>query len=233
MIPNSRWFPTNMAERVLWFENFAKQFEILAAGLGFSPAEVTSVNNDNDVIQFLGDATVEMKSIDDGMRQYRIGITEGNIGDPTPGFPAMPVMTLPVVVTTGIFERLIELVDRIRVAPTYTSEIGAMLGIISAQPTPPDPNTVKPVIKVSASFANYKFDANVTRMKMDSFKVQIRRMESETWTDSGFGTSSPLEVTIQPTTPGQPERLQVRAILIKKNEPVGQPSDPVYVTVNP
>ena len=68
---------------------------------------------------------------------------------------------------------------------------------------------------------------------MDGFKVQIRRMDSETWSDAGFGTSSPLKVTIQPTTPGQPERLQVRALLTKKNEVIGQPSDPVYVTVNP
>ena len=71
------------------------------------------------------------------------------------------------------------------------------------------------------------------RMKMDGFKAQIRRMDSEIWTDAGFGTSSLLKVTIQPTTPWQPERLQVRAILTKKNEVICQPSNPIYVTVNP
>ncbi len=233
MIPNPAWFPTNMAARVLWFANFKKQFAELATDLGFSAADVTSVTNDNSVMQFLGETTVEMKNFDDAVRKYRIIITEHKVGDPMPDFPAVPVMTLPVEIPTGLFERLSDLVDRIRLAASFTQEIGAMLGINPVQPTPPDPNTVKPNIKATPLFESYKFDAFVMRMGMDSFKVQIRRMESETWTDAGFGTSSPLEITVQPTTPGQPERLQVRAILIKKNEPGGQPSDPVYVTVNP
>lgn len=233
MIPSNNWFPGSLAARVAWFENFATQFATLAAGLGFTAADVTIVEDDNKIIQFLGDTAVESKVYDDALRQFRIIITEGRIGDPTPQFPANPTFTLPVVQPTGIYERLSEMVDRVRVAPAYTDEIGAMLGILPSQPTPPDPNTVKPLLKASASFAGYKFSVNVTRMGMGGFKVQIRRMDSETWTDAGFGTSSPMEITIQPTTPGQPERLQVRAILIKKNEPIGQPSDPVYVTVNP
>ena len=233
MIPSNKWFPGNVAARTAWFENFTNEFSALGAGLGFSPAEVAAVEDDNKIMQFLGATTVWIKAYDDAVRQYRIIITENEIGDPTPQFPANPALALPVVVPTGIFERLNDLVERIRVAPTYTKEIGAMLGIIPAQPTPPDPNSIKPTITASPSFAGYKFDVNVTRMKMNGFKIQIRRMDSEVWTDAGFGTSSPLEITVAPTAPGQPERLQVRVILLKKNEPVGQPSDPVYVTVNP
>jgi len=233
MIPSRLWFPTNFAARADWYKNFAEQFAVLAAGLGFTPADVTAVENDNEVMQFLAGVVVEMKAYEDAVRQYRIIITESDVGQMTPMFPANPAMTLPTVIPTGIFERLIKLVDRIRLAATYTNEIGAMLGILPSQPAPPDPNTMQPTIKAAALFTSYKFDANVTRMGMKGFKVQIRRMDSEVWTDAGFGTSSPLEITVAPTTPGQPERLQVRAILLKNNEPVGQPSDPVYVTVNP
>lgn len=233
MIPSRLWFPTNFAARADWYKNFAEQFAVLAAGLGFTPADVTAVENDNEVMQFLAGAVVELKAYEDAVRQYRIIITEDNSGKPTPLFPANPSMTLPVVIPTGIFERLIKLVDRIELAETYTKEIGAMLGILPSSPAPPDPNTVQPTVKASPSFGGYKFDVTVTRMGMDGFRMQIRRMDSEIWTDAGFGTSSPLEIIIVPTTPGQPERLQVRAILLKRNEPVGQPSDPVYVTVNP
>lgn len=232
MIPSYRWFPTNFAARADWFKNFNTQFAALAAGLGFKPADVTAVDNDNDVMQFLAGVVVEMKAYEDAVRQYRIIITESKVGEMTPMFPADPSMTLPQVIPTGIFERLNKLVGRIRVAPTYADEIGAMLGIIPAQPTP-FPNTIKPIIKCSPSFEAYRFKANVTRMGMDGFRIQIRRMDSEVWTDEGFGTTSPLEISIAPTTPGQPERFQVRAILLKRNTPVGQPSDPVYVTVNP
>ena len=43
---------------------------------------------------------------------------------------------------------------------------------------------------------------------------------------------SNITVTVTPTTPGQPERIQVRAILSKNNQDVGIPSDATYVTVN-
>ena len=60
-----------------------------------------------------------------------------------------------------------------------------------------------------------------------------QREGSSTWTDAGVSTSSSIEYTVVPTTPGQPERILVRAILFKGSEAIGQPSDPTYVTVNP
>ena len=233
MNPSKLWFPTNFPMRADWYANFKKQFADLAAGLGFTPADVTIVTEDNNVMQFLAGVIVEMEAFTDAVRQYRLIISGSKIGEPTPEFPTMPALVLPNVVPTGIYQRLVELVERIRVAPTFTLEIGAMLGINPVQPPPHDPTTMKPTIKVTASFDNYKFDATVTRKKMSGFQVQIRRMDSEVWTNTVFGTTSPIAITVNPTTPGQPERLQVRAILYKQNEPVGQPSDPVYVTVNP
>jgi len=49
MIPSSRWFPTNLADRALWYENFATQFAAVAVSLGFTANDAASVNNDNDV----------------------------------------------------------------------------------------------------------------------------------------------------------------------------------------
>ena len=51
--------------------------------------------------------------------------------------------------------------------------------------------------------------------------------------NNGVGTANPFVVTVSPTTPGSPERIYVRALLMKKNESVGIPSDPTYVTINP
>jgi hypothetical protein len=38
---------------------------------------------------------------------------------------------------------------------------------------------------------------------------------------------------VTPTTPGESEQIQVRVQLKKNNQNYGQPSDMVYVTVNP
>ena len=67
---------------------------------------------------------------------------------------------------------------------------------------------------------------------MPGYKIQIQRNGQNTWQDVAFADSNPCEVTITPTTLGESERILVRAILIRKNEPVGEPSDPTYVTVN-
>jgi hypothetical protein len=133
---------------------------------------------------------------------------------------------------------LSELVRRIKVAAAYTDEVGAMLGITAPVKRAPTPQGVaeadmKPTIKVSEAFSNYMFTVRVARMGMDSFKVQVRRMENEAWVDAAFGTASPITIDVAPTEPGKPERIQVRAILLSRNAPVGQPSDPTYVTVNP
>ena len=42
-----------------------------------------------------------------------------------------------------------------------------------------------------------------------------------------------IDVTIEPTAQGKPEQIQVRVQLKKNNADYGQPSDAVYVTVNP
>lgn len=233
MIPNRRWFPGTLQERAAWFNNFSTQFVAVGTQLGFTALDQSGVVADNDIMQFLADSAVEVEGFKDAVRQYRIIITEGSIGEPTPSFPANPAFAPPASRPTGLFERLDELVKRIRVSPSYTDEIGALLGIIPAQSNGPLPEDLKPVIKASESFNLYKFSVNATRMGMTAFKVQIQRSGSEVWADTAFATNNPAEITITPTTPGQPERIMVRAILLDKNAPVGIPSDPTYVTVNP
>lgn len=213
---------------------FATQFAGVATSLAFVAADATAVTNDNAILQFLGTTVTQLDAFRDAVRQYRIIITEGGIGVPTPAFPPNPAFTLPSpAVATGIVERLDNLVKRIRVAPAYTDETGALLGIISLPgPLLPEQD-LKPVIKASESVSGYSFSVDVTRLGMPAYKVQIQRHGTTTWQDIAFATSNPCPVTVTPTTPGQPERLYVRAHLMKNNQTVGLPSDPTYVTVNP
>lgn len=236
MIPSRKWFPQSLQERAAWYENFKKQFvdDGIGATLGFTPAELTSVTNDNAIIQFLASTQTQLDAFADAVRHYRIIITESGIGDPTPAFPANPAFALPApAVATGIFERLDDNVKRSRVAPAYTAEAGALLGIIASPNVPIAPGALKPVIKVGESVMGYKFTVNVTRLGQEAFKIQIQRKGQNDWTDAAFATNNPVEVTITPTTPGNPERILVRAILLEKNAPVGQPSDPAFITANP
>jgi hypothetical protein len=233
MIPSSRWFPTSLAARALWMENFATQFAIIAISLGFTAADVQSVNDDNTVFQYLADIFNQIKAFEEAVRQYRIIITEGDIGATTPTFPANPAFALPKDVLTGLFERLDKLRTRIMAANNYTDEIGALLNILPTQSSSIAPESLKPVATLTPKFSDYKFTVHATRMGKPGYKVQIRRMDSEAWTTVAQSQTADIDVQIAPTTPGVPERVQVRVILMEKNEEVGQPSDAVSITLNP
>src|SRR5690349_15322057 len=122
-IPSSRWFPTTLQDRAAWFENFANQFATVAVPLGFTTADLTAAQDDSTCVQGLATAAVTIEAYASAVRHYRITVTEGAIGEPTPSFPN-PINPEPLTLPpAGIFQRLIELVDRIRAAPAYTNEI--------------------------------------------------------------------------------------------------------------
>ena len=233
-IPSSAWFPQSMQERAAWLQNFMdKLTPALATSLGFSVAERSAMEDDNSDFQQLAQMQSNADTFMAAFRQFRISLTEDPVGTATPVFPAESFAAPPVGVPAGIFQRLIQNVDRIRASPNYTDETGASLGIKPATKVPEAEGTLKPAIKVSAAEFGYKFTANVVRQGQPAFKLQLQREGSSEWTDAVVSTSSSIEYTVVPTTPGQPERILVRAVLYKGTQAVGLPSDPTYVTVNP
>ena len=67
MIPSKRWFPSGWQERAAWYQNFSTQFSAVGVSLGFTAAEITAVEDDNLVIQFLADTMVEINAFDDAV----------------------------------------------------------------------------------------------------------------------------------------------------------------------
>ena len=233
MIPSRTWFPGTLQDRAGWCANLSTQFADNAVALGFTAAQATANTADCTMVVNLAAITVALNAYAEAVRQFRIIITENPTGDPTPIFPDFPSYSSPSGPATGVFERIDNLVKRIRLSPAYTDEIGALLGILPSSPTTLPENELKPVIKASESIMNYKFDVNVTRLGMTQFKIQILRSGDTVWEDVAFATNNPATVAVTPTTAGQPERIQVRAILLASQQPIGIPSDPTYVTVNP
>lgn len=231
---STRWFPTNFPAQVDWFGNFNTNFADVAASLGFDPAVVASVDNDNQVMQFLAAVFQQVKSYEDAVRQYRKIITEGNIGADKPQFPKSLSLSLPVEVDTGIFERLSDLVDQIRVANGYTDEIGALLQILPTKPADKPVSDIKPTANVFAAAMGHHFSVVVEgREKATTFDVFIRRDGTEKWEMVKTASGKSVDVVVELTVAGMPERIQVMIQLMKNNQPYGQPSDAVYVTLNP
>jgi hypothetical protein len=234
MIPSQTWFPTNLAARAAWFQNFNDQFKLIGTGLGFTAGEIAAVDEDNAVFQFLADADVKAKAYGRAIGQFRTLLTEDDVGKPTPDFPGSLALAPPATVPAGLFERLAKLVDRIRVAPAFTNETGALLGILPRASGALGEADVKPSIEVTAAQTGYLFAVVVSnRGAADMWEVLLLKKGAAGWQSVKTATGKAVDVTVAPTTAGEAEQVQARVQLRKNNQNYGQPSAIEYVTVNP
>jgi hypothetical protein len=155
------------------------------------------------------------------------------IGKPLGTFMDAPDASPPSALKAGVEARSRERDQRFLRSTTMTEAARLALDLVDA-PSNISPDTVKPTVEAFPVAGNYEFAAVVAnRGKSDMIDVQARRKGSENWAVVKSGTGKSINVTITPTTPGQAEQLQIRVQLKRKNQNYGQPSDPVYVTVNP
>lgn len=225
MVPNPKWFPAALGARADWFNNFYVQFAIIAIELGFVLSDVTTLEADNQMMQFLVDANDQMNSVIDGSRQFRMVMTEGTVGSPEPIWPTQFAGSPPLpMVAAGIFERLDNLVKRIRVSPTYSPEIGALLGIIPSKAPDVAPNDMKPDPSLRAMPGNI-VEADFVRGKTDGIDIQMMIDKSEHWENAGRFFKSPAVLNIPQNTENLPRSVQIRARYLIGNSPVGQYSD--------
>ena len=232
MIPSKRWFPSTLQERAAWFANFASKFSTVGVSLGFTEAELTAVESDSAVVQFLAFTAAELENFRSAVQQYRTIVTEGEIGAPTPAFPANVSFVLPGVVPTGIFERLDNIVKRVRVAPAYTNEIGALLGIIPAAPAPQPESGLKPTLAATAMPGNV-VEVKFVRGNTDGVVIETKIDNAETWSEAGRYFSSPANLSIPENPEKLPRAVQIRARYVDKDTLVGQYSFAVTTATQP
>ena len=232
MIPSRKWFPSSLPSRASWFQNFEVQFTLIAASLGFLPADVTAVQNDNEAFQWIADETVKLEAFMESVRLFRKTLSEGDIGDPAPDYPPLPTEVPSIDVPTGIFERLIKLVERIRTAPLYTPEVGGLLGIIPSATDPIAPEAMQPDPKLLALPGNV-VRINFTRGKTQGIDVQMQLDNSGTWEHVGRFYNSPGELVVEQNGQATARSVQIRARYVIDNQPVGQYSDTDNVSTIP
>ena len=231
MIPSRAWFPASLQERAAWFVNFKANIQGVGLTLGMTVGEITSVGQDSDIMDFLATTSVAVDAYIDGIRNYRKIISEGNIGDPTPAFPADVSFALPTPVDTGLFERLDNLVKRIRVAPAYTEEIGALLGIITSGGPLGPIDEFPPTIKASVDPGNI-IEVKFTKGQSDGIYIETN-VDNAGWSFTEKAVKSPAVFDVPANQANTPRGVQIRARFLEGNNPVGDWSDIVTVQTIP
>jgi len=232
--PDLRFVPSDWAGQVDWFQNWDKQMTEVGLTLGYTAAELVRIHDDYLMLQFLRDAMVKVEAFKDGHTQFRRIMSRGTVGEPTPALPANLTLTLPVTtdpVPPGIWQRNNEDIRRVREAPAYTDETGALLGILPIQQEGPTEENTQVSLKVSTDL-NYHVKIAGKMLGFDALRIDYQRNGTTTWPLAAYITRLPFEFQITPATPGQPESGRIRGVYIKDNEEFGQFSPEYPITVS-
>lgn len=135
-----------------WLKNMALKLGVYQPTLGLTPADVTSVQNDAAMFNYVLDMQEAFKTFKQDLSKYKDLLRDGpGMGSAGP-LPAAPVLPpAPIMVNRGIFKRIRLLVSRIKGSTAYNQAIGEDLGIIGDEQVIDIPN-LKPVL-------NYRIDA--------------------------------------------------------------------------
>ena len=118
---------------------------------------------------------------------------------------------------------------RIKASPGYTPSIGQTLRIVPNS-TPVDETTAKPDTR-GAALPMFKAKLRWTGRGFTA--VRTRREGESAWLDRGLAVGNTLVDERPPAEAGKPEVRTYEQIYVRDNQPVGQWSDAVRVTLQP
>ncbi|HEX8652816.1 MAG TPA: hypothetical protein VF708_18515 [Pyrinomonadaceae bacterium] len=229
-------FPRGDSDLMVWLNNFAEKFSTHAATLGFTPAEVTAVQDDAAMLQYLiGDLLPGFKAAMQARTAYKDLIVNGPIGRKGGDIPPPPTTAAPpTLVEPGIIPRLRKIIQRIQVAPAYTQAIGEDLDITETQGNSSlvDTTSAKPTAKAIA-LPKSEVRIEFSKGGLDGVLIESRRKGEGDWINLATDHFSPYLDTRPPVAAGTPEVREYRLRYLKRDEPVGEWSDIISATTTP
>lgn len=199
---------------------------------GASVADVTEIKHDAANMAALMDFTPLTDDYKKTAYGIKLTVVRGEINVPVGEFMDAPDSTMPFPLMSGIEKRSRDRDGRFKRASGISEAALEALDLNDGKPQPPDVPT--PTIETFPAKTGYEFAVVINnRGDSDMIDLYMQHTGSTAWQLLKSGTGKSINVVIQPTTPGQPEQILVRAQLKKKNENYGEPSEPAYVTVSP
>src|ERR1700741_3459973 len=140
----TKYLPASDADRVIWLNNFSVKIGTYAASVGITSAEVTAIQKDSAMYQYVMNMLEVYKQTVNNLVGYK-NLLKHAVGQQHLGvLPALPALaTAPATVAEGVFDRIGSYVKRIKAAAGYTDNIGHDLGIV-APVSVFDPNSLQP-----------------------------------------------------------------------------------------
>lgn len=145
---STSYIPVADADRVVWLNTFSTRIGQYAVALGLLPTEVTSIQRDAQMFSYsvmLQDMAHQYWTATTGLKK-QLRSSPQQIA--APALPAMPAAGIPpAAVNSGIFNRMILLVNRIKQSSAYTPTMGQDLNVIPTVSTV-NPNDMIPNLSI-------------------------------------------------------------------------------------
>lgn len=230
---DSDWMSPTFAGKAEMFTNVDAKIDGHAVELGLSPAEVTLIKLLCAVYLNVYNYSLQFLATSHSVTEWRDDIFYGDKNKPAPPPPEVVAYVEVVGGTKGVIQSFRDIRDIMINRPGYTKAIGEDLMIVKVDQVKTPEQDVIPTITVHGAMSGYMFAIVVAgRHAADVWEVQVRQ-NGGAWKTVGSYTGKSADVTVTPTTPGQPEVVEVRVQLRKSNANYGQPSLIATVTVSP
>ena len=204
------------------------------ADVGADALDQQSIAEDHDNMKAIIDFCPLAEEYKTSATAIKLRLVRGNPGESLGTLMTAPVFTPPFDLAAGIEKRARERDGRFRRSKTITQAALDGLDLVDKTSDGLSPDNIKPTVEGLAAGTGY--DAVLTvgnRGASKMWKAKGRRANSEVWFELASATGKSADIKLTPTTPGQPERIEIIIELYKNNKPYGHPSEPTYLTFNP
>ena len=234
----SDWMSGTLGGKALMFQAIEANLPGLQAALGMDNTQRERALN--MAAQFLSayEFRSQVTAWDDGIgtwfEQMMNGDGDGNTGGLIADPPAAPPYTPTGNPIYGVIKEFRKEREMWLTLPGWTKAIGETLMVVKSESPSLNPVDISPTLKATAAQSNFEVAIVVgDRGDMLMFDVDIRRKGGEFAHFSTLGGKG-ATVTIPPTTPGEPEVIDIRVRMRdKNNQSVGNVSETRTVTINP
>lgn len=224
------YLPTGDRNKALWHRNFSTTFAGYASLLGFTEADVASLNNDSAAFTYVLDDMELFKSEAQERTSYKDLLRDGASGTALGPFPAVPILPkAPTAVAAGIFPRVTSMVKRIKAHPNYTEAIGRDLGIIGADDSSTQRIALKPTLTLSTDGGAVV--VKYTKGNTAGIRLLCCRGSETEFTLLATVTKPTYKDNRPNLVAGQPEQRKYCAWFLQDDQPTGQCSDEVSIVV--
>ncbi len=233
MAESSDWMPGTWPGKRAMLGQVKANIGQFQTELGLTPAEVTEIENFCNAANSVIDYHTNFLASSSGVTAWRDDAFAGEQNTPVQPPPVPGAFVVPAGAENGMLATFRRWREQWVAADGYTQAIGETLMIVKPSGESLNPGDVTPTIQVTAAQTGYEIGIMVSDRGDAKMWDAYTRKKGGNWVKAGTFEGKAGNITITPTTPGDPEQIDVRVQLRYKNEDYGNVSQSATVTVNP